>query len=137
MSTSVPAVEKATWTVTLVDGSYRFLCDAHPTTMRGTFRVGAAPPPPPPPPPVRRLTATVGPGAKIAMSARTARRGAYRLTVRDRTAADNFHLTGPGVNRKTGVAFKGQTVWRLTLKKGLYRFRSDANPKLKGRLRVT
>lgn len=133
MSTSVPAVEMVNWDVTFVNGLYRLQCDAHPTLIRGSFRVG----PPPPPPPLRRLTATIGPGAKITLSARRTPRGRYAITVRDRTAKDNFHLTGPGVNRKTGLAFRGQVVWRLTLKKGLYRFRSDANAKLRGTLRVT
>ena len=144
MATSVEAVQTATWDLTFVDGTYTFFCDAHPVEMRGTFTVGAAPPPPPPPPPspppppaARRLTATVGPGRVIRLSARTTRRGRHVITVNDRTASDNFHLTGPGVNRRTGVAFRGTARWTLTLRRGLYRFRSDANAGLRGTLRVT
>jgi hypothetical protein len=33
--------------------------------------------------------------------------GRYKIAVTDATKADNFHLTGPGVNKKTGVKFKG------------------------------
>jgi hypothetical protein len=141
MSTSVPALEKVSWQLTLVEGRYRFQCDAHPTQMEGLFTVGNPPTPPPPPPPAapapKRLTASVGPGATIRLSAGSARRGRYILTVNDKTAKENFHLTGPGVNRKTGVAFRGRARWNLNLKKGLYRFRSDANAKLSGTLRVT
>jgi hypothetical protein len=139
MATSTPAIEKVNWQVTFVDGSYRFVCDVHPTQMRGEFTVGTPPPPPPPPPPpaVRRLAAFVGPGKSIRVSARATRAGRYVITVNDRSARDNFHLTGPGVNRKTGVAFRGRSSWRLTLRRGTYRFRSDATPALKGTLRVT
>jgi plastocyanin len=38
-ATSVPARAETIWTVTLKKGTYTFLCDPHPTTMRGTFRV--------------------------------------------------------------------------------------------------
>lgn len=141
MATTIETVGTATWELTFVDGTYSFFCDAHPVEMRGTFTVGAAPPPPPPqpppPPPVRRLTATVGPGRSIRVSARTVRAGRFVVTVNDRTARENFHLTGPGVNRRTGVAFRGQARWSLTLRRGTYRFRSDATAALRGTLRVT
>jgi len=108
--------------------------------MRGEFTVGNAPPPPPPPPSpppaLRRLTATVGPGRSIRVSARSVRAGRYRITVNDRSARDNFHLTGPGLNRKTGVAFRGTARWTVTLRRGTYRFRSDATAGLRGTLRV-
>ena len=57
--------------------------------------------------------------------------------VRDLTKKDNFHLTGPGVNKKTGVAFMGTVTWTLTLKDGTYSYRSDAHPALRGSLRVS
>jgi hypothetical protein len=59
------------------------------------------------------------------------------LTVNDRTRTDNFHLTGPGVNKRTGVVFRGRVVWRLTLELGVYMYRSDAHKKLRGTLKVT
>ena len=138
MATSAPDVQSVTWNVTFVDGVYRFQCDVHPTQMRGTFTVGTPPPPPPPPPPtVRALTASVGPGLVIRVSARSVRAGRYRITVNDRSARDNFHLTGPGLNRRTGIAFRGRATWTVTLRRGTYRFRSDATARLRGTLRVT
>jgi plastocyanin len=38
-ATSVPGKTEVIWTVTLRKGTYTFLCDPHPTTMRGTFKV--------------------------------------------------------------------------------------------------
>ena len=37
------------------------------------------------------------------------------MTIRDLTTKDDFHLVGPGVNKKTGVAFKGTVAWSVTL----------------------
>lgn len=119
-----------TWTVTFTDGVYRFVCDPHSTTMRGQFRVGTPPVTTPPPAP-KRLTGTVGPGFSISMRtpagavARTATAGTYRITIRDRSAAHNFHLIGPGVNRRTSVAFRGTVTWTLRLRAGTYRFLCD------------
>jgi hypothetical protein len=44
---------------------------------------------------------------------------------------DNFHLTGPGINRKTGVAAKVTVRWTLRLKKGKHVYRSDTHAKLR------
>ena len=44
-STDVETTANTTWDVTVTDGMYRFLCDAHPTSMRGTLTVGNPPPP--------------------------------------------------------------------------------------------
>lgn len=40
-ATSVPAVTSAAWTLKLKAGRYTFLCDPHPTSMKGAFRVTA------------------------------------------------------------------------------------------------
>jgi hypothetical protein len=64
-------------------------------------------------------------------------RGTYAITVRDVSRKDNFHLTGPGVDRKTGVPGRGRVSWTLVLKPGTYRYRSDAHPALEGSFRVT
>jgi len=136
MATAVGFIGRVTWTVTFRDASrYTYLCDPHPTQMRGTFTVGGGPPtsPPPPPPPsgVTRLTATVGPGATISLrtaSGRrvtTLRRGRYRIVVRDRSRIHNFHLRGPGVNKATTVRFRGTATWTVTLRRGTYRFVCD------------
>jgi hypothetical protein len=108
--------------------------------MRGSFRAGAAPPPPP----VRtRLSGSVGPGRTISLRAangtrlRTLPAGPVRLTVNDRSRAENFRLTGRSVNRATGVAFRGRVTWNLTLRQGRYVYRSDRTRALRGSFNVT
>jgi hypothetical protein len=133
-ATVIDALQEVTWTVTFTDGTYRFQCDAHPTTMRGSFTVGNVPPPPPPP---AKLAGAVGPKRTISLRPKTVAAGAVTLTVNDRTKTDNFHLTGPGVNRKTGVAFRGRVTWKLTLQPGRYTYRSDRRKSLRGVLTVT
>ena len=143
-----PGVDRATtveelgtfvWEVTLVEGRYRFLCDPHAPYMRGAFVVGNPPPPPPPPP---RLLATVGPNATISLTLNGRRvtslaAGSYTFVVRDRSRKQNFHLIGPGVNRRTSVARTGTFTWTLTLRAGLHRFVSDpAARRVRGSFRV-
>jgi hypothetical protein len=132
--TAIDAKEEVTWTVTFSDGTYRFVCDAHPTQMRGSFTVGNVPPPPPPP---AKLVGAVGPKRTISLKPKTVAAGAVTLTVNDRSRTDNFHLTGPGVNRKTGVAFRGRVTWKLTLQPGRYTYRSDKRKSLRGTLTAT
>ncbi|HEV8100012.1 MAG TPA: hypothetical protein VGP56_12735 [Gaiellaceae bacterium] len=137
-----PGIDKAsafdnttvTWDVTLTDGVYKYKCDAHPTLMKGSFGAGAVPPPPPPT--ATKLTGKVGPKKAISLkkgssAVKTLVAGKYKVVVSDLTKTDNFHLSGPGVNKKTGVKFKGTTSWTLRLKPGKYTFRSDATKKLK------
>jgi len=88
------------------------------------------------PPGLQKLTGRVGPGRKISLS-RSAKSGETLITVRDRSAKDNFHLSGPGVNKKTGVKFTGTVKWTVTLQAGTYTFRSDAHKALKGTLKVS
>ena len=140
MATPVEDTQEATWTVTFADGTYTYVCDAHSSIMRGTFTVGAVTTPPP----ATRLAGTVGPGRKIALryadgSKLTILAGSNSVVVavNDRTRTDNFHLTGPGVNKKTGVAFRGRASWKLTLQGGRYVFRSDAHKKLRGAFSVS
>jgi hypothetical protein len=40
-TTSVPAVGKKTWRLTLRSGTYRYVCDPHATLMKGKFTVQA------------------------------------------------------------------------------------------------
>jgi hypothetical protein len=134
--TDIAGTGDVTWNVTLVDGTYTFLCDAHPGTMRGTLKVGVAPPPPP------KLSGKVGPGKTISLktaagaAVKSLARGTYRLAVRDATTADNFHVLGRGVNKKTGVKFKGSVTWTVAFKAGTYTIRSDATKKLRRTFRV-
>ena len=58
------------------------------------------------------------------------------ITVSDLSAKDNFHLTGPGVNRATSKPGKAKVTWKVTLKPGTYTYRSDASPALKGSFTV-
>lgn len=134
--TDIAGTGTVTWDVTLVDGTYTFRCDAHPGTMRGTLKVGAAPPPTP------KLTGRVGPGKTIALktaagaAVKSLKAGAYKLVVRDSTKADNFHVLGKGVNKKTGVTFKGSVTWTVTFKPGTYTVRSDARKTLRRTFKV-
>jgi hypothetical protein len=132
--TDVGEMGQVIWDVVFVNGTYRFVCDAHVATMKGSFTVGPVTAPPKPTTP-QKLGASVGPGAKIAFG-RSAKAGKTTITVRDRSAADNFHLIGPGVNKKTGVRFKGTVTWSVTLRAGNYTFRSDAHTKLRGTTKV-
>lgn len=139
-ATDVEATGEETWTVTLQQGTYRFVCDPHAGTMRGQFTVGNPAPTAPPP---TRLNATVGPGFTISLRRPTGARvtsvkaGLFRITVRDRSRMHNFHLVGPGVNKKTGVAFVGTRTWTLRLRPGTYRFVCDPHrTRMKGSFRV-
>jgi plastocyanin len=130
--TDVDTTGKVTWTVTFTDGTYTYVCDAHPS-LQGSFTVGT-PPPPPPPPPV--LKGSVGPGHTISLkksgaAVKSLKAGKYTVKVRDRSAKLNFHLKGPGVNKKTGVPFKGRKTWKVKLRAGKYVYKSDAGKHLK------
>lgn len=137
MATDVAGTGNATWNVTLVDGTYNFFCDAHPGTMKGTLGAGPAPPPPP------KLTGRVGPGKVLSLktaagtAVKSLAAGTYKLTVRDSTKADNFHVLGKGVNKRTGVKFKGSATWTVSFKAGVYTVRSDASKKLRRTFKVT
>jgi len=139
-ATDVAGMGTFTWTVTIVDGTYTFVCDAHPTLMKGSFTAGNVPPPPPPPPPAGKLSGRVttnaisltNGGSKV--RSLTAKK--YKITVSDTSRTQNFHLTGPGLNRKTGVAAKAKATWTVTLKPGKYTYRSDKSRKLRGTFTV-
>jgi hypothetical protein len=141
-STTVPEITNVTWTVTLTDGTYTFQCDPHAAVgMKGTFTVGtppAAPPAAPKPAAPARLAAHVGPGSSIGVSGTgSLSPGKAVVTVRDSSKSDNFHLIGPGVNKATGVGFRGTVRWTVTLKAGNYTFRSDRRKSLRGSFRVS
>jgi hypothetical protein len=125
-TTSVEEQRDVTWTVTFTDGRYSYVCDPHAATLRGYFTVGTLPP--------TRFTASVG--KKIALSPKFADVGPATISVNDRSRTDNFHLTGPGVNRKTGVALRGRVTWNVTLRPGRYTYRSDKSKKLRGAFTV-
>jgi plastocyanin len=87
---------------------------------------------------VGRLTATDGPGFTITMSKKIVKAGVYVITVKDRSNIHNFHLTGPGLNKKTSVGAVKTYTWKVTLKKGTYKFVCDPHATImKGVLKVT
>lgn len=148
-STEVEFVGQRTWTVTLSNGTYRFQCDPHATQMRGSFTVGAAGQAPSAQQPTRgaavtRLNGAVGPGFTISLRSAAGARvsslgaGRYRIVVRDRSSMHNFHLRGPGVNRRTGIAFRGTATWTVRLRAGgRYRFWCDPHAtQMRGSFRV-
>ena len=51
--------------------------------------------------------------------------GTYVFKIADKSTIHNFHLTGPGVNKKTTVGGQGTSTWKLTLKKGVYKYVCD------------
>ncbi len=75
------------------------------------------------------LKGHVGPGFSIGVSSRTVAAGTVKLVVSDRADIHNFHLRGPGVNVKTGIAAIGSKTFTITLRKGsTYRFICDVHP---------
>ena len=142
-----PGVDKATapekagdetWNVVIIDGTYRYLCDVHPTSMRGSFTAGLVTTPPPP----KKLVAQVGPRRTISLKTGSGARvkqltaGRYNIAVRDRTKSDNFHLIAPGANRRTGVKARSTAIWKVTLRAGSGTYRSDAHRRLRGSFKV-
>lgn len=149
-TTSVEGTGTFTWDVSLRDGVYTFVCDPHFTTMRGTIRVGtggATPTTttatPRAPAPGRRYVARVGPGSTISLRTtrgarvRTIERGPVTLLVQDRSSTLNFHLSGNGIDRRTGIVQRADVTWKLSLRPGILRFRSDTGPaRLRGSVRI-
>ena len=143
-STGVEEVGQRTFTVTLRDGSYTFVCDPHAGQMAGAFQAGTGgtttPPPTTSPPPTTTtpsptrpaasapvgstLNLTVGPGFTISLRTRAGKKvtvlrpGSYTVVARDRSSAHNARLRGAGASKATGVGFVGTRTWRVTLRNG-------------------
>jgi plastocyanin len=90
------------------------------------------------------LTGEVGPGFSIEVKKagrdlKTIKAGTYRIKVEDKATIHNFHLFGPGLNKKTGVSFKGDTTWRIKLRAGRYTYQCDPHHRsgMRGHFRVT
>jgi len=77
------------------------------------------------------LVGTVGPGFTITLTKGGKKvtkltAGTYVFKISDKSGIHNFHLTGPGgINKKTSVGGTGSSTWKLTLKKGTYKFVCD------------
>jgi len=138
-TTDVEGTGNFTWTVTFTDGTYTYLCDVHPVQMKKTFTVGNVPPPPPPPGKLsgkvsaKAISLNTAAGSRV----RSVVENTYKLTVADSSNKQNFHLTGPGVNKKTSVKGKTRATWTVQLKPGKYTYRSDKNKRLKRTFTVT
>ena len=90
------------------------------------------------------LKGEVGPGFSIEVSKggedlKTIKAGTYKIKVEDKGAIHNFHLIGPGVNKRTTVPFTGDTTWTIKLKPGKYTYQCDAHASqgMKGTFKVT
>jgi plastocyanin len=89
------------------------------------------------------LNATDGPGFTITLKkgktkVTSLKAGKYKIVVKDLSNIHNFHLKGPGVAKKTGVAAKGTFTWTVTLKKGTYKYICDPHASImKGSFKVT
>ena len=89
------------------------------------------------------LTGTDGPGFTITLKKGTTKvtslkAGKYKVVIKDLSNLHNFHLKGPGVDKKTGVGAKGTFTWTVTLKKGTYKFICDPHAAImKGSFKVT
>ena len=128
MLTPTGEKQETSWTVTIGEGRYSYVCDVHSSQMRGYFLAGAIAP--------TALTGTVGPKKTISLRPKTALPGPALITVSDRSKTDNFHLTGPGVNQKTGVKMRGKATWTVNLVPGRYAYKSDKTKKLRGSIVV-
>lgn len=89
-----------------------------------------------------KLQASVADPAKIELTVggkavKSLKAGKYTIVVKDTAADHNFHLTGPGVNKTTSVSGKGTYTWKVTLKKGTYKFVCDPHASfMKGSFKV-
>ena len=91
------------------------------------------------------LRGTVGPGFTISLKTasgqrvKTLRHGTYTIRVADKSDFHNFHLRGPGVNKKiTTVGFEGTKTITVRLVKGRYTYVCDPHrTSMKGSFRVT
>jgi plastocyanin len=113
------------WTITLKPGRYTYQCDPHAARgMKGHFTVtGQAK--------FAGLAGEVGPGFTVEVKnaagkdLQTIKAGPYRMKVEDKASIHNFHLFGPGLDKRTGVSFKGDVIWTIKLKPGRYTYQCD------------
>jgi plastocyanin len=82
-----------------------------------------------------KLEGTVGPGYKIEVEkadkdVKTLKPGPYKIEIKDKSSIHNFHLIGPGINKKTSVSFMGEKDWTIRLKPGRYTYQCDPHAAL-------
>jgi plastocyanin len=90
------------------------------------------------------LKGEVGPGftievTKAGKDVKRIKAGTYKIKVEDKASIHNFHLFGPGLNKKTGVSFVGDKTWTITLKPGRYTYQCDPHhlTGMRGHFKVT
>src|SRR5213592_3816658 len=81
------------------------------------------------------LNGTVGPGFTITLKksgtkVTKLKHGVYIIKVSDKSAIHNFHLKGPGIDKKTSVTAIGSKTWTVTLKAGKYTYVCDPHKTL-------
>ena len=90
-----------------------------------------------------QLVGTDGPGYTITLTkggkkVTSLPAGAYVIKIQDKSNIHNFHLIGPGVNKKTAVLAVATFTWTVTLKKGTYKYQCDPHASfMKGSFKVT
>jgi len=89
------------------------------------------------------LNGTDGPGFTITLKksgvkVTKLKAGTYIFKIADKSSIHNFHLKGPGVDKKTAVGFQGSTTWTVKLKAGKYTYVCDPHASfMKGSFTVT
>ena len=79
------------------------------------------------------LIFTVGPDQRIGTFYSDGRRmtrippGTYTIQVHDLSTSHDFHLSGPGVDKKTAVGEIEHPIWTVTFRAGTYRFKCDVH----------
>ena len=79
------------------------------------------------------LTGTVGQGDAFVITlvdsagapVTSLKAGSYTVKVKDESSKHDFHLTGPGVDEKTGVPDTTEATWTVKLSAGTYTFVCD------------
>jgi plastocyanin len=90
-----------------------------------------------------KLIGTTGPGFTITLTkggkkVSKLKAGTYVFKIADKSSAHNFHLKGPGVDKKTSVGAVVNVTWKVKLKKGKYTFICDPHAAfMKGSFTVT
>jgi plastocyanin len=78
-----------------------------------------------------QLVASVGPTSVISLRTTTGALvskvdpGTYDIEVNDLSNEHNFHLTGPGVDRRSAIEGTGTETWTVTFANGTYRYVCD------------
>lgn len=131
-ATDVEGTGTTTWNVTLANGTYTYVCDAHASTMKGAFTVGSAPTAPTPTSTTAKptLVGVVGKNnaykISLTQSGRVVKRlkaGTYRVVIHDDSSLHNYELDGPHGKSWTftSVPFKGTKSFTLKLVPGAYK----------------